>query len=399
MQRRAKSDAPGTYDETDVLTSPSSFDTSVPVNSNSNSNSKSNTSPNKRGKGNNKPSGVKIVMIPVAIFLVVLLLLDKFTPTPNLLLPNNEKRTAVPSHKAPASASASLAPTKAKLKSKVNAATVEPKATTLAPPTESAPREATESKTESEEPETKESTSTQTATSIGSGSDVKYHIIFSTSCSTFQDWQSYVFFHEALVSNQPGTVTRIVSGCKEEDEMAARTVFQEQIEPMAPGRFKIHFTPDFSHVKEGVSFPYFNKPFGTKHWLEHAMGYPVNPVDEDSIVVLMDPDQLILRPFENNDFSNERWVHLKKGQVPRTRIEHGQPMGQLYGFGLQWKTKVNMTHISPNEHSPVDDLTNKEAMAGYVVSIEMQCNARTGRIRTLLVHADLRLTATAMYGY
>jgi hypothetical protein len=155
--------------------------------------------------------------------------------------------------------------------------------------------------------------------------------------------------------------------------MAARTVFQEQIEPMAPGRFKIHFTPDFSHVKEGVNFAYFNKPFGTKHWLENVMGYPDNPIDEDSIVVLMDPDQLILRPFENNDFSNERWIHLKEGEAPRTRIEHGQPMGQLYGFGLQWKTHVNMTHISPNEHSPVDDLTDKEAMSGYVVSLKMQC--------------------------
>jgi hypothetical protein len=208
-----------------------------------------------------------------------------------------------------------------------------------------------------------------TGESIGTGSSVEYYIVFSTSCSVFQDWQSYVFFHRALVVGQPGTITRIASGCQEDEEAAARKVFQEQIEPMAPGRFKIHFTPDFSSVKPGVKFTYFNKPFGMKHWLENALGHPANPVNDDAIIVLMDPDQLITRPFANNDFTNERWVHLKKGEEPRTRIEHGAPMGQLYGFGLQWKSKVNMTYISPNEHSPVDDLTHQEAQSGYIVSV------------------------------
>jgi hypothetical protein len=339
MQRRAKSDAPGTYDEAGILTTSSLAAT--------------NNSPSKNSKdrSSNKSCGVKIITIPVAIFLVILLLLDKFTPTPNVLIPNNERASVQKTASVKASDSL-LAQTKAKA-------------------TATTTTDSTTTKSDSRIRSTKSGSSTG---SIGSGSDVTYHIIFSTSCSTFQDWQSYVFFHEALVSGQPGTITRIVSGCKEEEEMAARKVFQEQIEPMAPGgRFKIHFTPDFSHVKPGVKFPYFNKPFGTKHWLENAMGYPNNPIDEDSIVVLMDPDQLIMRPFENNDFSNERWVHLKKGEQPRTRIEHGQPMAQLYGFGLQWKTHVNMTHISPNEHSPVDDLTNAEAQAGYIVSTVLEC--------------------------
>src|SRR5689334_17425261 len=30
------------------------------------------------------------------------------------------------------------------------------------------------------------------------GRNVKYHIIFSTGCSIFQDWQSYIFFYFAL---------------------------------------------------------------------------------------------------------------------------------------------------------------------------------------------------------
>jgi hypothetical protein len=318
MQRRAKSDAPGSYDETDVLTA----DAQVKSKS---------ASPNKYNKASNKYQTSFVCFI--IAFVGCLLLLDFFTPTPNVLVPNNDAFTG---------------PTKSKSKAAPEALRTVKETTTTTP----------------------KRSETKPTGSIGSGSDVKYHIIFSTSCSTFQDWQSYVFFHEALVSGQPGTVTRIVSGCGQEDEMKARKVFQEQIEPMAPGRFKIHFTPDFATVKKGVTFPYFNKPFGTKHWLENAMGYPGNPVDEDSIVVLMDPDQLIIRPFENNDFSNERWIHLKKGEEPRTRIEHGAPMAQLYGFGLQWKTKVDMAHISPNEPSPVDDLTQQEAQ-GYAVSFRM----------------------------
>jgi hypothetical protein len=111
------------------------------------------------------------------------------------------------------------------------------------------------------------------------------------------------------------------------------------------------------------------------------MGHPGNPLDEDAIVVLMDPDQLIMRPFANNDFSNEVWVHLRKGAQPRTRVDHGAPMGQLYGFGLQWREKVNMTHISPNEPSAVDGLTHQEAKEGYIVSLGMRLLEMDARYR------------------
>lgn len=203
--------------------------------------------------------------------------------------------------------------------------------------------------------------------SVGKTSDgFEYHIVFSTGCSLYQDWQSYVFFYQAMVSKQPGTITRIVSGCKdahEEEEM--RKIFNEQIHPMAPGRFKLHITPDFSKLPNGKSFVYFNKPFGMKHWMENALGFPKTPENENAIVILVDPDQLILRPFHSNDFSNTDWAFIKKGAKPYTSIEHGKPMGQLYGFGLQWKDKVNITAIVPN--SPVDKLTRKEAQAGFIV--------------------------------
>ena len=87
----------------------------------------------------------------------------------------------------------------------------------------------------------------------------EYHIVFSTGCSLYQDWQSYVFFFQAMVTQQPGTVTRIVSGCDPDDERKMTEQFQDQIHPMAPGRFKIHFTPDYSKLPNGRSFVYWSK--------------------------------------------------------------------------------------------------------------------------------------------
>ena len=41
------------------------------------------------------------------------------------------------------------------------------------------------------------------------------HIVFSTDCSPYQDWQTLVLFHSATVVGQKGSITRIASGCDE----------------------------------------------------------------------------------------------------------------------------------------------------------------------------------------
>jgi hypothetical protein len=206
------------------------------------------------------------------------------------------------------------------------------------------------------------------------GRDMKYHIVFSTGCSIFQDWQSYVFFYHALKSKQPGIITRIVSGCKPEEQEELQTVFNEQIASLVDdGRFRLHFTPDYSLIKPSAgSYKYFNKPFGMLHWLTNELGFPNNAskADYDSIVVLMDPDQIIMRPFRNNDFSNTAWQFLEKDEVPQTMVDHGKPMGQQYGFGLQWKNSINMTDFSLfglDKPSPVSSMSFKDARRGYIV--------------------------------
>jgi hypothetical protein len=207
---------------------------------------------------------------------------------------------------------------------------------------------------------------------------IRYHIIFSTSCIVYQDWQSYTFFYQAVASGQTGNITRIVSGCKDKaEEDNVRAVFEREIVPMAEpaGRLRIHFTPDYSHIMDGERYAYFNKPFGLLHWLENELGFPKpasmtdDPDRDDTVVVLCDPDQLILRPFPaDNDFGNSNWLFPLPDKPIRNDVTHGFPMGQLYGFGVQWK-RLNISAIaSANElPSPVDLLSDEYADNGYSV--------------------------------
>jgi hypothetical protein len=134
-----------------------------------------------------------------------------------------------------------------------------------------------------------------------------YHVIFSTGCSTFQDWKSYIFFYHVLQSGQEGHVTIITSGCSSKvEERSLLDVFVKEIEPMNPGNHHLHLTPHFSNVPKKMQkpFKYFNKPFGVRHWFEKVLGYPDNhELYHNSVVILLDPDRILLRLF-TRDFSH-----------------------------------------------------------------------------------------------
>jgi hypothetical protein len=191
-----------------------------------------------------------------------------------------------------------------------------------------------------------------------------YHTIFSTGCSIFQDWQSYVFFYHVFRSGQEGHVTRIASGCSYSDRLKLQDMFKEEIKSIRNDTHHLHLTPDYSRIpkKQERAFKYFNKPYGVRHWMEHALGYPENhELHDDSIIILMDPDQIMLRPF-TNDFSNssELW---RSENFRKLKIEHGSPFSQQYGYGLQWLDKVkpeNVFHGS-NWPTPVSNLTREDA--------------------------------------
>eukprot|EP00531_Pseudo-nitzschia_arenysensis_P001700 CAMPEP_0116118764 /NCGR_PEP_ID=MMETSP0329-20121206/2281_1 /TAXON_ID=697910 /ORGANISM="Pseudo-nitzschia arenysensis, Strain B593" /LENGTH=524 /DNA_ID=CAMNT_0003612419 /DNA_START=192 /DNA_END=1766 /DNA_ORIENTATION=- len=177
----------------------------------------------------------------------------------------------------------------------------------------------------------------------------KYHMIFSTSCSPFQNWQALAFFYFAHKVRQPGTVTRLVSGCTDEQAEALNKVHEERVVPLAiPGlqTFEMHVTPDFDDSNGGDQ-KYFNKPNGLLHWMEQTLGFDgkSDHEDDDSIIIIVDPDMMLIRPI-TDDVSTKNyvggWVNSKNTRMHKLVdyehdiVTHGKPHAQQYGYGDNW---------------------------------------------------------------
>lgn len=188
-----------------------------------------------------------------------------------------------------------------------------------------------------------------------------YHMVFSTSCSPFQDWQSIIFFYHANKVKQPGTVTRIASGCKESQMNALRTLHEEIITPMS-SNFKLHFAPSCSDDRS----KYFNKPYGIRDFLEKVLGYP-DPSHDDDIIMIVDPDMMLLRPLTHKfDVDRISWV-VKDGKKVDS-VRHGHPISQAYGFGSNWLTSLNgnISYVAGGDEStPVNKVSLQQAAHYY----------------------------------
>lgn len=196
------------------------------------------------------------------------------------------------------------------------------------------------------------------------------HIVFSTSCSRFQHWQSYAFFYHALMVGQPGNITRIASGCTEQEQRLYARLHDDEVVQKMSTRFQIHFTPDYSNqVIAGQSYKFFNKPFGLRHWMERSLGYPSNQRHEDTIIALLDPDMILTRPLINNfdGFRRQYWYKGDKSGVARTCVTRGKPIAQQYGFGNDWIASIG-NHFAElvGKDSPVHNVT--EADGPYIYS-------------------------------
>jgi hypothetical protein len=168
-----------------------------------------------------------------------------------------------------------------------------------------------------------------------------YHLAFSTDCSPFQNWQSYLLFYSAMRIRQPGHVTRIASGCKGDEIQQMQAWFQDHISGMSI-RFHLHFTPRFSDIKNDRGeiigdYKFFNKPFGVKHWMENAEYLTLHQADD--IIAIIDPDMLLLRPI-TADFTEDRETLFSPKRLKHIlgrKVKHGLPFAQTYGFGAQWQ--------------------------------------------------------------
>jgi len=215
----------------------------------------------------------------------------------------------------------------------------------------------------------------------------RYHLIFSTDCSKYQHWQSYLVFFSAMKIKQPGHVTRIVSGCTDDEAVEIKEWFEESVQIMSPKRFHLHMTPKFSEVKDENGkvigeYSFFNKPYGLRHFLENfsIIGFrgtkmsdrkTDSSVDEDTlsrssfqheddIVILIDPDMALLRPI-TKDFSKSRETVISEKRTDHIlskEVQHGVPFAQTYGLGTQWQ-KFDLDKIAGKD-SPAKEV-NQEA--------------------------------------
>jgi len=206
----------------------------------------------------------------------------------------------------------------------------------------------------------------------------RYHVVFSTDCSPYQHWQSYLVFYTAMKVGQPGHVTRIASGCDDESAQQMQLWFQRDIQFMS-SRFHLQLTPHFSQVKNEKGevigdYKFFNKPYGTKYWLENSPqiqrqsdGTFLEDIKDD-IVILIDPDMALLRPI-TADFTNdaETVITPKRREHIVTRVVGpGKPAAQVYGFGSQW-AKLDLVKVTGDPNTPAAKVTHEEGSLYYPV--------------------------------
>ena len=190
----------------------------------------------------------------------------------------------------------------------------------------------------------------------------EFHVVFSTDCGSYQDWQSEVVYHSATLAGQPGRVTRIASGCTDAEAAKLRA---RHAEPDLAGRFLVHLTPHFSTDGDsGKDYKFYNKPYGLRHWLARA------DLGDDAVVALIDPDFIFLRPL-TADVSNASAI-LASAPVDAAaaaarfrRVRRGQPVGQFYGLGDGWLKFDREKICGPG--SPCANVTAADAWRYYSV--------------------------------
>ena len=116
-----------------------------------------------------------------------------------------------------------------------------------------------------------------------------------------------------------------------------------------------------------------NKPFGLKHFLENneLLGFDKSGKGmkhPDDIIILTDPDFLLLRPL-TDDFSSEREtiVGPRRQRVYQKKeshfVTHGNPYAQTYGLGTQWR-KFDLDDIAGAD-SPAKDVDQSDGGLFY----------------------------------
>jgi hypothetical protein len=190
-----------------------------------------------------------------------------------------------------------------------------------------------------------------------------YHVLFSSGCSLQQHWESYVLFYHAYKVNQPGNVTRLVSGCTPQEEQDLRLFHQEKIRTMSD-RFHVFFTRNFGGESTfNQDYKYNNKPNSVYLWMKDILGMDLpngtSKDVEDGIILLLDPDMILLRPLLH-DFTDQEIIYASadkngsshpKGSLSRI-VQHGNPIAQQDGYLSDAWMNFNVSYITQGGSFP-----------------------------------------------
>ena len=130
------------------------------------------------------------------------------------------------------------------------------------------------------------------------------------------------------------------------------------------------------------------------------------PADEDVIVILIDPDQILLRPIRA-DFSDSSETIFKKNVYKNfpLQVSHGHPVAQKYGLRAQWR-KFNLEVITGSADSPAIKVSEQDGENYYPAGPPYLATARDFYQIALKwtefvpgVHAEYPYLLAEMYAY
>ena len=121
--------------------------------------------------------------------------------------------------------------------------------------------------------------------------------------------------------------------------------------------------------KTKKKYDFYNKPYGLYHWLQHA--HP--PVSDGTVIILLDPDMILLRPltlqlagYPTNIFYDKR-IDPSDPALPK-KIGKGVPVATIYGLGAPWasdKTEDFNKEAVCGKGSPCTTVSVREAELHY----------------------------------
>jgi hypothetical protein len=154
-----------------------------------------------------------------------------------------------------------------------------------------------------------------------------------------------------------GPITRIASGCDDEKAAALTGLYSK-----LGAQFQLHVTPDFSIDKiTGAKYVFYNKPGGLQHWLSSDNSPPAG-----TIVALIDPDMVFMRPLTNKIRSEPFLVTspVKEADLME-EVAEGRPAAQFYGIGDKW-IEFNLSYIAGPD-SPSLRVDSNTAWSNYSI--------------------------------